>query len=159
LLVGHLHLDEAYYEVHEGKGDSSRLVPISREVVVALRRYLRLSRPKLTGIATDQVRPSDVLIVGKLGKPMTPNGVYQAIDRAYQRGGGDGPMGLHRLRHLFASHSQEQDADPRAIQDIVGHEDGETTRGYAGVTSLKRKKAVHATITPIRAFLPKRRLR
>ncbi|MEO8510392.1 MAG: phage integrase SAM-like domain-containing protein [Chloroflexota bacterium] len=28
LLVGHLHLDEAYNEVHEGKGDSSRLVPI-----------------------------------------------------------------------------------------------------------------------------------
>ncbi|MEO8510393.1 MAG: tyrosine-type recombinase/integrase [Chloroflexota bacterium] len=118
-----------------------------------------MSRPKLTGIAAEQVRPGDVLIVGKLGKPMSPNGIYQAIDRAYQRGGGDGPMGLHRLRHLFASHSQEQGADARASQDILGHEDGETTRGYAGVTSLQRKRAVHATITPIRAYLPKRRRR
>jgi site-specific recombinase XerD len=159
LLIGHLRLDEAYYEVHEGKGDSSRLVPISREVIAALRRYLRLARPKLTGVSAELVRPDDVLIVGNRGKPMTPNGVYQAIDRAYQRGGGSGPMGLHRLRHLFASHSQEQGADARATQDILGHEDGETTRGYAGVTSLKRKQAVHAAITPIRAYLAKRRRR
>lgn len=157
LRIGDLHLDEGYLAIPRAKGDKPRVVPISREVVAVIRRYLRLGRTALTGLRPEFVGPEDVLIVGRVGRPLTPSGAYQAVDAAFARGGGDHPMGPNVLRHLFSSHTQEAGGDPRVVQDILGHSDPKTTRGYAGQTSLARRQAVHAQVTPIRTYLPRRR--
>jgi integrase/recombinase XerD len=159
LPIGAVSLDGAYVEIHGAKGDKSRVFPISRETVVTIRRYLRRARPVLTGVAATDVSEDARLIVAANGSPLTTNGAYQAISRAFQRGGGSGHMGLYRYRHLFASHTQNAGGDSRAIQDILGHSDPKTTRGYAGQTSLERRRAVHAEVTPLATYLKKGRRR
>jgi integrase/recombinase XerD len=150
LRMGDIHLDDLYWEIHRAKGDASRVVPFSRETAAAIKRYLRLARPALTGVAAQSVGSHELVIVGRGGRPLTANGAYQAISRAFRRGGGSGPMGLHRLRHLFARHSQEAGGDARIVQDILGHSDAKTTRGYAGSSSVVKRKAIHAAVSPIR---------
>lgn len=42
----------------------------------------------------------------------------------------------HELRHGYATHCLERGANPRAIQEAMGHSSLETTMGYLHVESL-----------------------
>lgn len=129
-------LDSRYLEIHESKWNNSRVVPFSKPVVVALRRYLRWGRPKMTGAPTDDAAATAPLFVGRAGVRLTENGLYQAVRRAYRRGGGEGSLGLHAFRRLCAAHTQDQGVDQRVTQDNMGHEDARVTKLYAGATRI-----------------------
>lgn len=142
-------LDGGYLEIHESKWNNSRVVPIGKPVVVALRRYLRWGRPKLTGIALDDAPAADPLLVGRTGVRLTENGLYQAVRRAYRRGGGKGSLGLHAFRRLFAAHTQDEGVDQRVTQDNMGHEDARVTKLYAGATRITTARAALSGKTPL----------
>ena len=67
------------------------------------------------------------LLVGRTGERLTENGLYQAVRRAYRRGGGKGSLGLHAFHGLFAAHTQDEGVDQRVTQDNMGHEDARVT--------------------------------
>ncbi len=137
LTTGGLQLAAARLRVL-GKGDRERVVPIGREAVLALERYLRDARPALTADAKGEAR----LFVNNAGRPLTRQFVWKLVRAA--TGGVASP---HMLRHSCATHMVDHGADLRSVQTVLGHADIATTQVYTHV-ALGRLKAVHRAHHP-----------
>jgi len=103
-----------------GKGSKTRIVPVGAKALAAL-GALR---------AQDHPLENDVLVHGRLGKPLTPNGVRLRLKRRARDQGVWKRVYPHLLRHSFASHMLESSGDLRAVQEMLGHADIATTQIY-----------------------------
>lgn len=150
---------DAWATVEHGKGDRTRRVPMSRLVVAKMETYLRRYRPILAATEPQDVRADDPLIVSsQTGGRLTLNSIYQAMSRAYARGGGKGRFGLHRLRHLFGTSAAEGGMHPLVRQLITGHAGEKSQRVYQHPSDEVVQRE-HAKITPLRRLAPSRRRR
>lgn len=129
-----LKLDEGHLLV-TGKGNKERIVPIGRAAADSLRQYLREARPRLLG-----ERTSSYVFVGRAGKRLTRNRIWQLVNAASATTKHASP---HMLRHSCATHMVENGADLRTVQTLLGHADVGTTQIYTHV-SLGHLKRVHA---------------
>jgi integrase/recombinase XerD len=122
-----------------GKGDKERVVPIGRQAVDALRRYLSLGRPFLDR----RHRPE--LFLNAQGGPLTRAGAFLIL-RRLAVGAGLDPARVHPhlLRHSFATHLLEGGADLRSVQEMLGHADLATTELYTHVSDRRRREAYFA---------------
>ena len=118
-----------------GKGDKERLVPIGREAVESLRRYLSRGRPHLDR----RHRPE--LFLNARGGPLTRAGAFLIL-RGLAAKAGLEPERVHPhlLRHSFATHLLEGGADLRSVQEMLGHADLSTTELYTHVTDRRRRE-------------------
>jgi integrase/recombinase XerD len=118
-----------------GKGSKERVVPIGREAVDALRRYLSRGRPHL-----DRRHRQD-LFLNAHGGPLTRAGAFLILRRLAAKAGLE-PERIHPhlLRHSFATHLLEGGADLRAVQEMLGHADLATTELYTHVSDRRRRE-------------------
>lgn len=151
-------LADGWALVRHGKWDRERRSPLSRETVSALRTFLRRDRPLITGMPSEEMGRGAPLFPSAGGDRLTPSGLYQAMSRAYKRGGGKARFGLHRLRHYFGTTAANENMHPRISQQIMGHADEKSQRVYQHPSDAV-VKAEHARVTPIRALRPARRRR
>ena len=158
LRIGEVDLDDGWLLIEASKWDRQRRVSINRETIATLRLYLRRDRPVLSATRPDETNPHDALILSRTGEALTPQGAYQAMGRAYRRGGGTGRFGLHRLRHLWGTTAAERGMHPAVSQQLMGHEDAKSQLPYQH-PSDETKKRQHAQVTPIRDIRPARRRR
>jgi integrase/recombinase XerC len=103
-----------------GKGSKTRIVPVGAKALEAL-AALRVQ---------DHPAENDVLVHGRLGTPLTPNGVRNRLKRRARDQGVWKRVYPHLLRHSFASHVLESSGDLRAVQEMLGHADISTTQIY-----------------------------
>ncbi|KAF1704354.1 site-specific tyrosine recombinase XerD [Pseudoxanthomonas suwonensis] len=131
-----------------GKGSKERLVPLGEESQHWLERYLRDSRPALTG---GRPVPADAsgevpLFLGASRSAPTRQDFWRAIKRHAVVAGID-PRSVtpHGLRHSFATHLLNHGADLRALQLLLGHASLSTTQIYTLVARehLQRLHAKH----------------
>ena len=110
--------------VRGGKGRKDRDVMLSRQLLLALREYLRglHRRPK------QWLFPGGAWHTGD--DPVSLSVPWNACHEAAQRAGIDKPVHPHTLRHCFATHLLEAGADLRTIQILLGHRDLEETALY-----------------------------
>ncbi|HSJ93006.1 MAG TPA: site-specific tyrosine recombinase XerD [Gaiellaceae bacterium] len=117
-----------------GKGDKERLVPLGREAVEAVRRYLSRGRPYLDR----RHRPE--LFLNAQGGALTRAGAFFVLRRVALKAGLDpGRVHPHLLRHSFATHLLEGGADLRSVQEMLGHADLGTTEIYTHVSEKRRR--------------------
>jgi integrase/recombinase XerD len=138
-----------------GKGDKERLVPLGREGIEALRRYLARGRPFLDR----RYRPE--MFLNARGGALTRAGAFLILRKLAEKAGLD-PQRVHPhlLRHSFATHLLEGGADLRSVQEMLGHADLATTELYTHVSDQRRRETYfeahpHARRVPPSA--PKRR--
>jgi integrase/recombinase XerD len=118
-----------------GKGNKERVVPIGREAVNALRRYLAHGRAHL------ERQPRPELFLNARGGPLTRAGVFLILRRLAEKAGLEsGRVHPHLLRHSFATHLLEGGADLRAVQEMLGHADLATTELYTHVSDRRRRE-------------------
>jgi integrase/recombinase XerD len=118
-----------------GKGNKERVVPIGREAVDALRRYVSRGRPFL------ERRTRHELFLNANGGALTRAGVFLILRRlAGEAGLEPGRIHPHLLRHSFATHLLEGGADLRAVQEMLGHADLATTELYTHVSDRRRRE-------------------
>ena len=103
-----------------GKGSKTRIVPVGAKALSALATLQAQDRPGV----------DDVLVHGRLGRPLTPNGVRLRLKRRARDQGVWKRVYPHLLRHSFASHILESSGDLRAVQEMLGHADIATTQIY-----------------------------
>jgi len=117
-----------------GKGNKERVVPVGRQAVDALRRYLSRGRPYLDR----RHRPE--LFLNARGGALTRAGAFLILRRLAAKAGLE-PERIHPhlLRHSFATHLLEGGADLRSVQEMLGHADLSTTELYTHVTDRRRR--------------------
>jgi integrase/recombinase XerD len=119
-------LDEGFLRV-VGKGNKDRLVPFGHGAEHWVRKWLKL-RPSL--------KPkSAALFVGRLGEALTRQQLWRLIKAYATKAGIKTAVSPHVLRHAFATHLLEHDADLRSVQAMLGHADISTTQIYTHVQS------------------------
>jgi integrase/recombinase XerD len=134
LETGSIDLEHGFLRAY-GKGSKERIVPVGREAVAAVRRYLRSGRPELAAGA--DVR---ALFLNQRGGPLTRQGLYKVIQgRAADVGLAD-RMSPHTLRHSFATHLLSGGCDLRSVQEMLGHADVATTQIYTHLTADRIKE-------------------
>jgi integrase/recombinase XerD len=122
-----------------GKGGKERVVPLGREAVEALRRYLARGRPYLDR----RHRPE--LFLNAQGGALTRAGAFLILRRLAERASLDPErVHPHLLRHSFATHLLEGGADLRSVQEMLGHADLATTELYTHVSDRRRRDAYFA---------------
>lgn len=126
-------LDDSWVRV-KGKGGKERLVPVSKRAVDAVDHYLVHFRG-------EEKRKDGPLFLGPRGNRMTRAFVWQQIKRYALGAGITKCVSPHTLRHSFATHLLEGDADLRIIQELLGHASIATTDRYTHMTDSHLQKA------------------
>jgi integrase/recombinase XerD len=118
-----------------GKGSKERVVPIGRQAVDALQRYLARGRPYL------DKRHRHELFLNARGGGLTRAGAFLILRRLAAVAGLEPErVHPHLLRHSFATHLLEGGADLRAVQEMLGHADLATTELYTHVSDKRRRE-------------------
>lgn len=133
LSLNHLYMDAGYLLAF-GKGSKERVVPMGKEALENLKRYLNSSRATLCG-----KRSSDSLFVTARGSGLTRQRVWQILGALGRKAGLKKKITPHMLRHSFATHLLERGADLRSVQTMLGHSDVATTQIYTHVSSTHLK--------------------
>jgi integrase/recombinase XerC len=103
-----------------GKGNKTRIVPVGRHAVTALRAL---------GEAEGKA-PESPVFRGRGGAPISPRTVQMRLKTLALQQGFAKRVHPHLLRHTFASHMLESSGDLRAVQELLGHADIATTQIY-----------------------------
>jgi integrase/recombinase XerC len=106
-----------------GKGSKTRIVPVGRQAVDALKVWLK-ERAALAGSGVD------ALFVGRSGRPLSVRSVQLRIGAWGRRQGLGVHVHPHMFRHSFATHLLESSGDLRGVQELLGHADIGTTQIY-----------------------------
>ncbi|MFN0279124.1 MAG: site-specific tyrosine recombinase [Pyrinomonadaceae bacterium] len=115
-----------------GKGNKTRRVPVGSSAVEWLKSYLAVRRKK------ENIEIEN-MFVGENGKPLTRQLIHSFIVEYTKKCGLKG-VSPHTLRHSFATHLVQNNADIRSVQQMLGHADISTTQIYTHITSTQLKK-------------------
>jgi integrase/recombinase XerD len=138
LPIESLRLAEGFVLVR-GKGSKERIVPVADSAGRWVKRWLAEGRDT-GGAGSRWVFP------GTKGRPVTRQTVFLALKAAALKAGlAASAVSPHVLRHAFATHLVDHDADLRAVQLMLGHADIATTEIYTHVSRSRVRKVYDRT--------------
>jgi integrase/recombinase XerD len=138
LPIESLRLNEGFVLVR-GKGSKERIVPVADSAGRWVKRWLAEGRDT-EGAGSRWVFP------GTKGRPVTRQTVFLALKAAAVKAGlAASAVSPHVLRHAFATHLVDHDADLRAVQLMLGHADIATTEIYTHVSRSRVRKVYDRT--------------
>lgn len=115
-----------------GKGSKTRRIPIYPTAVRWLESYLALRNKKEDMSAQN-------MFVTSHGKSLNRQMLHLMICKYAVKCGFSG-VSPHTLRHSFATHLVQNNADIRSVQQMLGHADISTTQIYTHITSTQLKQ-------------------
>lgn len=110
------------------KGKKDRYVPLPDSILEDLRAYYKAYKPKIW------------LFEGQYGGQYSIRSVQSVFKKAMVNAGVHKTIGIHGLRHSYATHLLEGGADIRFIQELLGHNSIKTTQIYTQVTDKSKAK-------------------
>lgn len=122
LRVGDIdaHADRMCVRVVQGKGAKDRYVPLPPDLLVQLRAWCKLARPRHWLFAA-QSQP---------GKPLNEDSASRWYHAARAAAGIGKSGGIHTLRHCYATHLLEAGVDLHSLSQWLGHRHVSTTMRY-----------------------------
>lgn len=124
-----------------GKGGKERVVPLGREALHWLDRYVTTVRPALLGSGIEPV-----LWIGSRGQPLSYHALPQIL-RCYALQAGLRHVSAHALRRACATHMLHKGASPAAIQLLLGHSSMRHLGQYLGL-SIRDLQHAHKRSKP-----------
>ena len=111
-----------------GKGSKERVLPLTERAFNSINTYIKVSRETFVN-----EKSGEYLFLGIRGGKLSD----REIRRVVQLRVGTFP---HSLRHTFATHLLDGGADLRVVQELLGHNDPNTTQIYTHVSKKQMKK-------------------
>ncbi len=115
-----------------GKGKKERIIPVSREILEAIRGYQHTKKK-------DFEKTDDVLLVTEKGKKLYPKYAYLLVNEVLGSVSTLDKKSPHVLRHTFATHLMNNGADLNAVKELLGHSSLASTQVYTHNTIEKLK--------------------
>lgn len=135
------HVDHHYDQLKVlGKGGKERIIPVSRELMSAMRAYI-LKKAEIAGA------DREFLLVRADGGKLNPGYVYQAVKKYLSAVTTIDKKSPHILRHSFATHLTNQGADLNAVKELLGHSSLAATQVYTH-NSIEKLKEVYRKAHP-----------
>jgi integrase/recombinase XerD len=122
IRLADLDRDRGILFIKEGKGRVDRIVPVSAKVWDKIDEYRAGYTPK------------EYLFEGAGGGRYSVESVYNVFKQALRRAGIRREVGVHSLRHSYATHLHESGLDIKYIQELLGHKSTKTTEIYTHVS-------------------------
>lgn len=114
--------------IEQAKGKKDRVVPLPESVLLELKEYYKLYRPK------------EYLFEGQSGGKYSRRSVQAIFKKGMNKANINKTIGVHGLRHSYATHLLEAGTDMRFIQELLGHKSIRTTQIYTKVTDVSKSK-------------------
>jgi integrase/recombinase XerC len=122
LDLGDVHMADRTVRV-TGKGNKTRIVPVGRQAIAALKRWLT----ERAGLAATG---EQALFLNQRGRRLSGRAVQLRVARHARAQGIPTGVHPHLFRHSFATHLLESSRDLRAVQELLGHASIGTTQIY-----------------------------
>jgi integrase/recombinase XerD len=119
--------------IQRGKGKKDRYANLPETLLGQLREYWK------------QYRPKTYLFEGQDGGMYTVRSAQQVFTAALKKAKINKKVGIHGLRHSYATHLLELGTDITLIQQLLGHQDLKTTMRYTHVS----KKIIKSIKSPL----------
>lgn len=115
-----------------GKGNKERIVPISKELNLLLKEFLKYRKP-----ATCEAH---FFFINKKGKKINEKFVYRVVNKYLSLVTLKKKKNPHSLRHSFATHLLENGAKIQEVKILLGHASLVSTQVYtdANIEQLKK---------------------
>ena len=126
LTIARVDLDSGRVRVL-GKGDKERIVPIAHGSIPLLKQYRDTVR------LVFMKKKTQLFFINRFGRKIYSEYVEKLIRNSCIKAGISKHLTPHKLRHSYATHLLEGDADLRVIQELLGHSDISTTEVYTHV--------------------------
>ena len=124
-----------------GKGDRSRIALFGAPAADALRAYLETARPRFANGSAE-----GAVFLNRSGGRLTARSIQRVARRSGMQAGISQPVHPHLLRHSFATHMLEGEADLRVVQHLLGHSSADTTQIYTAVAHRRREALITSAL-------------
>jgi Site-specific recombinase XerD len=130
--------------VIHGKGGKIRHVPVVKQIVPIIEKYLKENR------CTSPQNLDDYIFNSHTGSQFTRQGINYMISKYAKKARSKEPALIpedcspHKIRHSSAMSLVEEGVDLITIRDLLGHSSVQTTEIYAKMSSAKRRAAIEA---------------
>lgn len=126
----------------EGKGGKQRYTLLSEKLLPQMRHYYKTNQPKTYLFPSSFKKKKD--------QPLSYETIRMVYENARKKAGVKRGVGIHTLRHSFATHLLEAGYDIRKIQVLMGHKSLSTTMIYLHVS----RKTLSNIKSPLDLFDP-----
>lgn len=116
--------------IERAKGKIDRYANLPQSILIQLRDYFI------------EYRPKEYLFEGQYGGQYSIRSAQEVFKNALKKSKINKTLGIHSLRHSFATHLLEQGTDIRFIQELLGHKDIKTTLLYTHVSDKNIRKII-----------------
>ena len=126
-----------------GKGKKDRIVVLYDSIADALKYYVDFTRSNLLSVSgAEEIRN---VFINYKGTALTPRGVRKIINSVIDNCAINKHVSPHMIRHSFATSLLNNGADLRIVQELLGHENLQTTQIYTHVSTENIKKAFESS--------------
>ena len=121
-------LHEDFIIVREGKGKKDRVIPLAKPLADRLHTF------------TNNMVPHEKVF------KLTAASIGNKFEILAKKAGVD--IHTHSMRHKFATDLFERHVNPRVIQELMGHENLNTTQQYASISDQSLRDAINSLDGP-----------
>lgn len=116
-----------------GKGSKFRDIPLLPIIYDNWDKYMRARAI----IEKENNINCDNLFVNRFGKPISDRSIRVSMKRLMRNSHLAMDFSPHTLRHTFATHLLNNDAEIKGVQELLGHESISTTQRYTHITNSR----------------------
>jgi integrase/recombinase XerD len=133
LKIKDIDIKRKMVHIQNAKGKKDRYVPLPSSIINDLNLYIKI------------YNPTEYLLEGQTGGQYTIRSVQAVFKSAMTKAKINKSVGIHGLRHSYATHLMDIGTDSTLIQKLLGHRDIKTTMIYTKVS----KKLLMNVISPL----------
>ncbi len=128
IKIKHIDSTNMLVLIQGAKGKKDRYTNLPETILTPMREYYKMYKPK------------EWLFEGQYGGQYSVRSVQSIFKTAMKKAKINKTIGIHGLRHSYATHLIESGADIRFIQELLGHNSIKTTQIYTNITDISKSK-------------------